>query len=453
MRTQGATSGFDGRYPQVFERLTQVMQRDRSHQRLKRMAAVLIPTAAALLIPYREPLQLQGVVTTRVTQTASAPFAANIHKLLVAPDSQVRAGQPVLQLSSADYREQQVKTVAELRALKRRIQQALDTLSDQSRQSEATQIQSLRSLIGQLPDSESAALIRQTQMAVDAELEGAADQVQEKKAALRRLQGKLSDFRIELAYQKRQLSYYVDALNKGAVSPAFVDGLRREVAKSVKDLRDTEASIAEAQALVQQSQNQYTRLKAQRQVSALEQLDELVPQFRFLLERYRRFNTGEFITVKAPASGSISGLESLRLGSSVNQGQSLFTIVDPATGFTIQATADSRSRAKMKPGMPAVIRYDNPTDGSSERIAATVASIGALSLENAKNTPGLDVKKSANFSVTLKPDATSEKKYLAILSHVYPGELVWVTAYGSSTNLLFTFVRPLRVSINHWFGT
>lgn len=453
MKSEGPTSGFDSRYPVVFERFTQVIRRERSHQRLKRMAALLIPTAAALLVPYREPLQLQGVVTTRVTQTAAAPFPANIQKILVAPDSQVRAGQAVLQLSSPDYREQQVKTVAELRALKRRIQQSLDILSEQSRQSEAAQIRSLRQLISQLPDSESTALLRHTQIAVDAELKGAGEQVQEKQATLRRLQRKLRDFRVELALQQRQLAYYVDALNKQVVSPAIVVGLKREVAKSVKDLHDTEESIAEAKALLRQAQNQYIRLRAQRQVSALEQLDQLVPQFRFALERYRRFNTDEFITVTAPASGYVSGLESLRLGTSVSQGQSLFTIVDPANGFTIQATADSRSRAKMAPGMPAVIRYDNPTDGSSERINATVTSVGALSLENARSTPGLDIRKSANFSVTLKPDPSAQKRYRTIISHVHPGELVWVTAYGSTTNLLFTFVRPLRISINHWFGT
>ena len=452
MTSQGPSSGFDARYPIVFARFTQVLRRDPVRGRLQRMAAVIIPTAAALLIPYREPLQLQGVVTTRVTQAASAPFAANIYKILVAPDSQVSLGQPVLQLSSADYREQQVKTVAELRALKRRIQQSLDSLSDQTLTSEGAHIQALRKLISQLPDSESAALIRQTQVATDAELQAAADQIQEKRAALQRLKGKLSDFQVELGYQKRQLGYYVDALNKGAVSPAFVDGLRREVAKSEKDLRDTQASIAEAQALVKQSEQQYTRLSAQRQVAALEQLDELVPQFRYLLERHRRFNTGEFIIVKAPATGYISGLESLRLGSSVNQGQNLFTIVNPTTGFSIQATADSRSRAKMTPGMPAVIRYDNPTDGSSERINATVASVGTLSLENAKSTPGLDIRKSANFSVTLKPDASTKEKYLSMITRVYPGELLWVTAYGPSTNLLFTFIRPLRISINHWLG-
>jgi len=248
------------------------------------------------------------------------------------------------------------------------------------------------------------------------------------------------------------LSYYMDASQKGAVSPAFVDGLQREVAKSVKDLHDTEASIIEAQALVKQAEDQYARLQAQRQVTSLEQLDQLVPQFRYLLERYRRFNTSELITVKAPASGYVAGLEGLRLGASVNQGQTLFTVVDPSKGFSIQATADSLTRSKLVAGMPAVIRYDNPADGRIQRLPAQVASVGSLSLETVRAAQGSELLRSANFSVNLKPDPRAESKYLSMVRRVYPGELLQVTAYGPHTNLLFTFIRPLRISVNHWFG-
>jgi len=220
----------------------------------------------------------------------------------------------------------------------------------------------------------------------------------------------------------------------------------------MKDLHDTEASITEAKALVLQAEGQYARLKAQRQVASLEQLDQLVPQFRFLLERYRRFNTQDLITVRAPADGYVAGLEGLRLGASVNQGQTLFTVVDPSKGFTIQATADSLTRAKIVAGMPAVIRYDNPADGRVERLPAEVASAGALSLENVRSTIGTELQRSANFSVSLKPNPRAEAKYLTMLQRVYPGELLLVTAYGPRTNLLFTFIRPLRISLNHWFG-
>lgn len=452
MTHSSSSSGFDRRYPVVFERFTKLLRRDPSHRRLKRMALLIVPIAGALLIPYREPLQLQGVVNTRVTHAVASPFAANVDKLLVDPDAEVRSGQPVLQLSSADYREQQVKTVAELRVLKRRIQQSLDVLSDQTLKSEASQVKNLRDLIAQLPDTQSAALIHQTIKATDAELATAADQVTEKRATQRRLQGKLADFHTELAFQKRQLSYYMDASQKGAVSPAFVDGLQREVAKSVKDLHDTEASIIEAQALVKQAEDQYARLQAQRQVTSLEQIDQLVPQFRYLLERYRRFNTSELITVKAPASGYVAGLEGLRLGASVNQGQTLFTVVDPSKGFSIQATADSLTRSKLVAGMPAVIRYDNPADGRIQRLPAQVASVGSLSLETVRAAQGSELLRSANFSVNLKPDPRAESKYLSMVRRVYPGELLQVTAYGPHTNLLFTFIRPLRISVNHWFG-
>lgn len=452
MTKSTAPSGFDVRYPAVFARFTKLLRRDPSHRRLKRMALLIVPAVGALLIPYREPLQLQGIVSTRVTHAVPSPFVANVQKLLVDPDALVKSGQPVLQLSSADYREQQVKTVAELRVLKRRIQQALEVLSSQTLKTEAVQVDALRRLISQLPDTQSGALIRQTQIATDAELTTAADLVKEKQATQRRLEGKLTDFRTELALQQRQLGYYMDASQKGAVSPAFVDGLKREVAKSVKDLHDTEASITEAKALVLQAEGQYARLKAQRQVASLEQLDQLVPQFRFLLERYRRFNTQDLITVRAPADGYVAGLEGLRLGASVNQGQTLFTVVDPSKGFTIQATADSLTRAKIVAGMPAVIRYDNPADGRVERLPAEVASAGALSLENVRSSIGTELQRSANFSVSLKPNPRAEAKYLTMLQRVYPGELLLVTAYGPRTNLLFTFIRPLRISLNHWFG-
>ena len=145
-------------------------------------------------------------------------------------------------------------------------------------------------------------------------------------------------------------------------------------------------------------------------------------------------------------------MEGLRLGASVNQGQTLFTVVDPSKGFTIQATADSLTRAKIVAGMPAVIRYDNPADGRVERLPAEVASAGALSLENVRSTIGTELQRSANFSVSLKPNPRAEAKYLTMLQRVYPGELLLVTAYGPRTNLLFTFIRPLRISLNHWFG-
>ena len=452
MSNSTTPTGFDVRYPAVFERFARLLRRDPTNRRLKRMALLIVPTAGALLVPYREPLQLEGIVSTRITNAVPSPFAASVQKLLVDPDAKVKAGQPVLQLSSADYREQQVKTVAELRTLKRRIQQSLDVLSPQTRISEAAQVKSLQKLISQVPDTQPGALLRQTLIATDAELTTAADLVVEKRASLRRLRGKLIDFYKELALQKRQLGYYIDARQKGAVSPAFVDGLQREVAKSVKDLHETEASIEESKALVKQAESQYARLQAQRQVTSLEQLDQLVPQFRYLLERYRRFNTQELITVKAPVDGYVAGLEGLRMGASVNQGQTLFTVVDPSKGFSIQATADSLTRAKIVAGLPAVIRYDNPADGRSERLPAQVASAGALSLENARATPGTELQRSANFSVSLNPDPLAEAKYMSMLQRVYPGELLLVTAYGPRTNLLFTFIRPLRISLNRWFG-
>jgi multidrug resistance efflux pump len=453
MTNPTSPSRFDLRYPAVLDHFNKLLRNDPANRRLKRLALLIVPTAGALLIPYREPLQLEGIVTTRITNAVPSPFAANVYKLLVDSNSIVKGGQPVLQLSSADYREQQVKTVAELRTLKRRIQQSLDLLSPQTRRSEATQLKTLEILISQVPNTQPRALLSQTLIATDAELTTAADLVAEKRAALRRLRGKLVDFYKELALQQRQLGYYVDAGQKGAVSPAFVDGLKREVAKSVKDLHETKASIEEAKDLVKQAESQYIRLQAQRQVTSLEQLDQLVPQFRYLLQRYRRFNTQELITVRSPVDGYVAGLEGLRLGASVNQGQTLFTVVDPSKGFSIQATADSLTRAKIVAGIPAVIRYDNPVDGRSERIPAKVASAGALSLENERATPDTAIQRSANFSVSLKPDPGAESKHLSMLQRVYPGELLLITAYGPRTNLLFTFIRPLRISLNHWFGT
>ena len=453
MSTSRGNTGFDRRYPLVFDRFQQLLHRDPSRRHLTRILALALPLAGALLIPFREPLQLQGSISTTVTEAVTAPFPATIDRLLVAPNSRVRDGQPILQLKSSDYREQHIKTVAELRSLKRRIQQAIDTLSNQSLAGEAGHLNDVRALIASLPDSGASSLIRETGLAGDAQRQAAVDLLHEKQATLKRLQGKLADFRRELTIQQRQLSYYEQASRDGAVSLAFVDGQRREVAKSIKDLNDTQASIDEALALSQQARNQLVQLDAQRQVQALEQLDTLVPQFRYLLERYQRFKSRDLITVQAPTDGSVAGLEQLRLGASVSSGQSLFTVVDPTRGFSVQASTDARTRAKLAPGTPAVIRFTNPADGHVERVPSTVSSVGTLSLETNRRSELAGVPPGASYSITFSPDPARESLSALTRERLYAGEVVWVTAYGPTTNLLLTFIRPLRIVIHQWFGS
>ena len=82
-----------------------------------------------------------------------------------------------------------------------------------------------------------------------------------------------------------------------------------------------------------------------------------------------------------------------------------------------------------------------------------MGAVGPISLEDLDADAALDQRETANFSVTLEPDATrASVKQLQLLQKLYVGEVVKVVVNGPRTNLLTTFIRPLRLTFVQWLG-
>ena len=406
-----------------------------------------------VLIPYPEPLPMQGVISSRIARSVPAPFGGTIEQVLISPNTAVSAGQPVVLMASPDYREEQAEMLTELRTIKRSVEQDLMLLPDATQQADAAYISRVREQLALVPSDASEALNTQAQQAIAAELASAQQLVDEKQASLARLEGKLNDFQQEIAVQQRQLARYQQAAQAGAISPVFLDQQQRETIKSQKDLNDTRASIEEAKAQLAQARSQLDLVQAQRSVASLEKIDEVLPRLSFLLERYNRFQDEGQFRVDASVDGVAGGLEALRRGLRVNEGHALFTIVDSSRGFGLDASTDSLIRRKLAAGQTAHAEFVNPADGRTVRIPVLVGAVGPISLEDLDANAALNQRETANFSVTLEPDATrASVKQLQLLQKLYVGEVVKVVVNGPRTNLLTTFIRPLRLTFVQWLG-
>jgi multidrug resistance efflux pump len=446
-----STSGFESRYPMAVKRLSTLLKRQGGVQRAVLLGALSMAGLVSLSIPYPEPLVMQGVITSRIARSVSSPFGGTINEVLVSPNSWVKKGEPVVLMASPDYREEQAKLLTELRTIKRSILQDLALLPTQTTKDDAVFISRVRQQLSQIPSESNTILNRETLQATAAELSTARQLVSEKEASLARLQGKLSDFEQEVSIQRRQLDRYRSAADTGAISRVFFEQQLREVAKSEKELNDTRASIVEASAQLAQSKSQLVLVQSRRSVASLEKIDALLPRLSFLLERYDRFKQAGEFSVVAPESGTVAGLESLRQGLSISQGQALFTIVDSSGGFGLDASTDALIRRKLSSGQSAFAEFVNPVDGRTVRIPILVGSVSPISLEDLRGGAALNQRKTANFSVTLDPDPKrGSPQQIALLRSLQVGEVIKVTVEGPPTNMLATFIRPLRLNFSRW---
>ena len=448
-----SSSTFDSRYPLSVKRLSRLLKGKNGRKRALLLAGMGVAGLVGVLIPYPEPLTMQGVISSRIARSVPAPFGGTIEQVLISPNTAVSAGQPVVLMASPDYREEQAEMLTELRTIKRSVEQDLMLLPDATQQADAPYISRVREQLALVPSDASAALNIKSQQAIAAELASAQQLVDEKQASVLRLEGKLSDFQQEIAIQKRQLERYRQAAQVGAISEVFFDQQQREVMKSQKDLNDTRASIVEAKAQLAQARSELDLLQAQRSVASLEKIDKVLPRLSFLLERYNRFQDEGHFHVDAPVRGVAGGLEALRRGLSVNEGQALFTVVDSTRGFGLDASTDSSIRRKLAAGQTAHAEFVNPADGRTVRIPVLVGAVGRISLEDLDGNASLDQRKTANFSVTLEPDVRrASTEQLQLLQKLYVGEVVKVVVNGPRTNLLTTFIRPLRLIFVQWLG-
>ena len=446
-------STFDSRYPLSVKRLSRLLKGKNGRKRAWLLAGMGLAGVVGVLIPYPEPLPMQGVISSRIARSVPAPFGGTIEQVLISPNTAVSAGQPVVLMASPDYREEQAELLTELRTIKRSVEQDLMLLPDATQQADAAYISRVREQLALVPSDASEALNTQAQQAIAAELASAQQLVDEKQASLARLEGKLNDFQQEIAVQQRQLARYQQAAQAGAISPVFLDQQQRETIKSQKDLNDTRASIEEAKAQLAQARSQLDLVQAQRSVASLEKIDEVLPRLSFLLERYNRFQDEGQFRVDASVDGVAGGLEALRRGLRVNEGHALFTIVDSSRGFGLDASTDSLIRRKLAAGQTAHAEFVNPADGRTVRIPVLVGAVGPISLEDLDANAALNQRETANFSVTLEPDATrASVKQLQLLQKLYVGEVVKVVVNGPRTNLLTTFIRPLRLTFVQWLG-
>lgn len=147
------------------------------------------------------------------------------------------------------------------------------------------------------------------------------------------------------------------------------------------------------------------------------------------------------------------GLEALRKGLSVNQGQALFTVVDSSRGFGLDASTDSLIRRKLAAGQTAHAEFVNPVDGRTVRIPVLVRAVSPISLEDLRGDASLNQRKTANFNVTLEPDTgRASASELKPLRSLYVGEVIKVVVDGPRTNLLATFICPLRLNFAQWLS-
>ena len=137
-------STFDSRYPLSVKRLSRLLKGKNGRKRAWLLAGMGLAGVVGVLIPYPEPLPMQGVISSRIARSVPAPFGGTIEQVLISPNTAVSAGQPVVLMASPDYREEQAEMLTELRTIKRSVEQDLMLLPDATQQADAAYISRVR---------------------------------------------------------------------------------------------------------------------------------------------------------------------------------------------------------------------------------------------------------------------------------------------------------------------
>ncbi|MBZ4023555.1 hypothetical protein CKO11_13920 [Rhodobacter sp. TJ_12] len=189
----------------------------------------------------------------------------------------------------------------------------------------------------------------------------------------------------QIAAQQRQLDLIEQEIRdqdslfeRGLTQFARVSTLRRAGAELEGEIARLEASIAEARSAIAGYEIQRLRTIATRREEAQDALRELQPQEIRLRENLRVVDTrlGRLV-LRAPMSGRVLALQIHTIGGVVNPGSDIVSIVPRDTPLIFTVRIDPRQIDRVRPGLPASIRFPNFNSRITPSFSGYVSTVSA----------------------------------------------------------------------------
>ena len=428
----------------------------------KSIITALVISVPVLLIPFREPVQIQGITQAFDTDTVTSQFSGTIEKIYYYPDSRIKKGDPLYSIASWQYQEEAVQSNARLSNLRTQLICAKKNLDKNVYKFNSNFTTLYLKLVESLPDLDAA---RRQEYCTDysgSRLTMASQVIQEKERELEKLVRLKSDFKKEYDVLLLQVSRYAEAVRKGAISPLQYEQAYRELMKSKKELNQVTESIRVSSVQLQQAKTNLVEVQTKLMLEFEDLVTDVKKNYSIDLVRVNKFpkfrleelvgpaataNAGNYL-ITAAFPGVVYGQQNFKIGDFVKEGQSLANITDPATPMFVVAQAAAIERKKIQINAPAKISYVSPRTGAVLTQRGAVSAVSAISnvgsgvLTRPNQTQDSAENRSITYPVVVRfADISSQD---SISKQLIPGESVKVIVSGPKTNLLLLLVRPLR---------
>ena len=410
-----------------------------------------------LIWPFPEPIQIPGVVVTRDDDTVSTGYAGKIDKIYDYDGKFIKKGYPIIEIDSTQYREDAINSKARLAALRRDVACVLNGVENLNYTPINNNTPFVRKVIADISDGIPLGFDLACKDYSDSSVAILEAKIKEKSATVSRLEGIVRDFRAELAVQIKQLQRYERAAAQGLISRLQVLQAEREYLKSKKEYNDSLASIPVAKDQLAQANSALVSKKSELMMRFQDMLNQSMTNFAVEFERSKVYENIDSLTaindvgnyvIKARRDGVVSGEFNYREGDYVGVGQVIANIISPDAAMYVVAQAGTNDRKKISIGSGSVVSFNSPTTGGTVNIDGHVSQVSLISeaLFHRQQEVQTGRSREALYPIDIRLSNLGSEIDSDLRAQLIAGESVSVTIEGPITNLLLTFIRPLRLS-------
>lgn len=277
------------------------------------------------------------------------------------------------------------------------------------------------------------ALFDQRQSALRERLLAYDDQIRRLMLQLAELSERRESIDVERQLIEERVESLASLSRRGAVS-------RNEELQALTDLQRIKTKLSDLRFAIPQTEAELSEVRRRREQETLdfraeagEELAGVDVDIAKLLETIETFEDREARSaVRAPVSGVVNKLFVTTLGGVVSEGQRIAEIVPVGDAVEIDVRLKPEDRARVWPGMPAIVKISAYEYSDYGGVDAEVASISADALEDERGEP--------YFRVTLSSEATDFGPDKPIL----PGMVASVDMLSGKRTVLTYLLEPIR---------
>lgn len=254
------------------------------------------------------------------------------------------------------------------------------------------------------------------------------------------LQNKMELIKIERAFVSEKAERLTQMAQKGAISRNDQLSALIELQRIDTQMSEIKFRIPQLQAKINESNNKIAAEVLKFRAEAREELAKTILEIAKIDEQIATLDDrADRAYVRAPTGGVVNTLYVTTAGGVVREGQPIAEIVPDSQGVLVEIEVQPQYRAKIRHGMPGIVKVTAYDFGAYGGIRATVAEISADSLT--------DEKGQSYFRVVLR----TETDEIFPGEKILPGMAVEVDMVGEPRTILSFLMTPLRRTMTKAF--